>query len=392
MGPVGQIGYTFFNKIVPLSLEDKEPLKNFFLPYGEKPLTDILSSFIPGFFKKTLSGFFEDSNDMDNLVAQNKADVGQALLSSGEYSMATPEEANRLDADATKIARFLTIMQAFNQFVGPSTGQPNFEIETKNGEFISVELFAKELRKLQERQTENGYETAIADIIELYGEAVGPYVAGKTRVAQDYAGLETTKEFFFWQQKNERFFNNNKAVAGYFAPKGSDWFWGAYFSQIKKGQRERLNLREIYDAYNYAIGASYYRKARVLYPAILNDEQEEALRNYRKALSVEYPGYPDVPRFQTDEFSVLISNLNRAIQDPAVADLDVTKAIKDYLELRDLSNQLAEKNDLPGLRSIAGKPRRAALAQYGRMLAQQYPEFARIWERELSSEVVLVGE
>ena len=38
------------------------------------------------------------------------------------------------------------------------------------------------------------------------------------------------------------------------------------------------------------------------------------------------------------------------------------------------------------------KDRRASLAAYGRMLALKYPEFARIWDRELSSEVVLVGE
>lgn len=392
LGPVGQFFASFALKALPLNAEDKQTLKTVALPFGERKLEDIAGSFVPGFAKKLYSAFVNDPSNTDSLLQQNKVDVGMALMSTGTYDLSTDAGMRKLDKDALQIARVLTILQAANQFIGPATGTAQFEIQTKDGNFVSVELLAKELRRLQERDTENGYETAIPEMLELYGQAVGPYLAGKTRTAQGFSGLESTKDFHFWKEDNQEFFNNNSLVAGYFAPAGSDWFWGAWIAQLNKGERERLTIPEIYDAYTYAIGASKYRQVRELYPTYLNDEQEDALRRYREALNKEYPGYPAVPKFNTADFDIFIDKLNKAVENPSVKDLDVTKAITDYLALREKVNTLAKANGLPGLRAKDSKDRRASLAAYGRMLALKYPEFARIWDRELSSEVVLVGE
>ncbi len=392
LGPVGQIFTTFGLKVLPLDAEDKQTLKTVALPFGERKLEDIAGSFVPGFAKKLYSAFISDPNNTDGLLQQNKVDIGMALMTTGTYDLSTDAGLRKIDKDALQIARVLTFLQAANQFIGPSTGTAQFEIQTKDGNFVSVELLAKELRRLQERDTENGYETAIPEMLEIYGEAIGPYVAGKTRTAQGFSGLESTKDFHFWKEDNQQFFSNNSLVAGYFAPAGSDWFWGAWVAQLNKGERERLTIPEIYDAYTYAIGASKYRQVRDQFPTYLNDEQEDALRRYREMLNKEYPGYPAVPKFNTADFDIFIDKLEKAVESPSVKNLDVTKAITDYLALRTKVNTLAEINGLPGLRAKDSKDRRASLAAYGRMLALKYPEFARIWDRELSSEVVLVGE
>lgn len=392
LGPVGQMFASFALKALPLNAEDKQTLKGVALPFGERKLQDIAGSFVPGFAKKLYSAFVNDPSNTDSLLQQNKVDVGMALMTTGTYDLSTDAGMRKLDKDALQIARVLTILQGANQFIGPSTGTAQFEIQTKDGNFVSVELLAKELRRLQERDTENGYETAIPEMLEIYGQAVGPYLAGKTRTAQGFSGLESTKDFHFWKEDNQQFFDNNSLVAGYFAPAGSDWFWGAWVAQLNKGERERLTIPEIYDAYTYAIGASKYRQVRELYPTYLSDDQEDALRRYRESLNKEYPGYPAVPKFNTADFDIFIDKLGKAVENPSVKDLGVTKAITDYLVLRNKVNVLAKANGLPGLRAKDSKDRRASLAAYGRMLALKYPEFARIWDRELSSEVVLVGE
>jgi hypothetical protein len=383
---------SIFLKILPLNTEDKQTLKTFALPYGERKIADIAGSIVPGYAKKLYSAFIDDRNNTDAKVGQNYIDVSMALMASGEYDPSSDVGMQKMSNDAIAIARFLTFLEGANQFIGPATGTAQFEIQTKDGNFVSVELFAKELRTLQEREQENGYETAIPEIIELYGQAVGPYVSGKTRSAEGYSGLESTKEFYFWQQDNKKFFVDYPLVAGYFAPAGSDWFWGAWSAQLNKGEKERLTVPQIYDAYTYAIGASKYRQARELYPTYLSDDQEEALRNYREALHKEYPGYPVTPKFEAAAFDIFIGKLDKAITNPAVKDLDITKAISQYLKVRANLDALVELNNLPGLRAKDSKERRASLAAYGRLLAIKYPEFARIWDRELSSEVVMVGE
>ena len=392
VGPIGQIFSSMFLKILPLNTEDKQTLKTVLLPYGERKVADIAGSFVPGYAKKLYSGIIDDRNNTDSLVGQNYVDVSMALMASGKYDPSSDLGMKKMQDDAIAIARVLTILQAANQFIGPATGTAQFEIQTKDGNFVAVELFAKELRKLQEREQENGYETAIPEIIALYGQAVGPYVSGKTRSAEGYSGLESTKEFYFFQQDNKKFFVDYPSVAGYFAPAGSDWFWGAWIGQLNAGEKERLTVPQIYDQYTYALGASKYRAARELYPTYLSDDQEEALRNYRIALNKEYPGYPITPKFESASFDILIQKLEKAITNPAVKNLDVTKAISDYLRVRANLKASVELNNLPGLRAKDSKERRASLAAYGRLLALKYPEFARIWDRELSSEVVMVGE
>ena len=396
VGPIGQLISSFALKYLPVSIEDKEAIKGFLLPWGEKNLKDIVTTFIPGFAKKAFSAVFDDVDNLNSLKSQNYVNVAMALMASNyttnNYDLSTDKGLTQLQSDAEKIAFVLTTLQSANQFIGPSTGTVQYEIQTKDGNFVSVELFAKELRALQEREIDNGYETAIPEMIKLYGDAVGPYLAGKTRTSEGYSGLESTKPFYFWQQDHKDFFISYPLVAGYFAPAGSDWFFGAWVEQLEKGERERLTVPEIYDAYTYAIGASKYREVRNGLPTYLSDDQEEALRAYREALHGDYPGYPVVPKFNTADFEIFIGKLDKAITNPAVIDLGVTKAISDYLSIRKTVIDTAEANGLPGLRAKASKGRRASLAQYGRLLAEQYPEFGRIWDRELSSEVELVGE
>ena len=391
-GPVGQFAAQTVLKVLPLTFEDKEALTKVVLPYGTRPVADILGGIIPGWAKKVYAAILADTEDLDGIFGNNYVNIGQALMTSSNYDKDTREGMAKLESDAKELARVMTIMQAGSQFFGPATGTPQYEIKTENGNYVATELLAKELRRLQEAETPNAYETSILEWLKLYGNAVAPYAAGKTKSSEKYGGLETTQEFFIWQNENKTFFEANRLVAGFFAPGGSEWSWSAYKYQLDKGEKTRMTLREIYDAYTYSIGASKYREVRSQLPTFLNGEQEQAMRIYRKSLSDLYAGYPPVPKFDTAKFPIFIDKLTMAVGDPVVKDTDMGKAITSYLNVRASVVAQLEAQGRPGLRAKSNTEVRARLAAYGRSLISVYPEFQRIYDRELSAEVELVVE
>jgi hypothetical protein len=78
------------------------------------------------------------------------------------------------------------------------------------------------------------------------------------------------------------------------------------------------------------------------------------------------------------------------VQNPKLLDNDVAKSLATYLQYRDqaISNYVAGGGQPSGLGTAkAAQPLRDYLSSIGLTLIQQTPDFARIWERELQSEV-----
>jgi hypothetical protein len=110
----------------------------------------------------------------------------------------------------------------------------------------------------------------------------------------------------------------------------------------------------------------------------------------RTKLNEKYPGFPVVPIFTVGEFERNIEKMRSAVTNTKLADNDVAKSLATYLQYRDqaISNYVAGGGQPSGLGTAkAAQPLRDYLSSIGLTLVEQTPDFARIWERELQSEV-----
>ena len=82
-----------------------------------------------------------------------------------------------------------------------------------------------------------------------------------------------------------------------------------------------------------------------------------------------------------------LEQMNLMVADPALSDNDAAQALKQYLSYRDQAVQQAEIAGSKSLSSNAAQPFRDWLSSIAVALIKETPEFARIFERELSYEV-----
>ena len=76
--------------------------------------------------------------------------------------------------------------------------------------------------------------------------------------------------------------------------------------------------------------------------------------------------------------------LKEIIKDPRLANNEVAPLVARYLSARE---SLLEGKDLKSFNSKKAKPVAESLYSFGNRLAQENPQFDRIWQRLLSSEV-----
>jgi hypothetical protein len=355
-------------------------------PFGPVKGTELAKQVIPGFIRKTMNLIDADPKKLNETFGQNYVETYLTLSTSGRYDFTNPDDMKQLEQDAINPAKTITLLQIISQFFGPSTGTPQFRVESSDGNFYFLSTLANELQMLRDED----YETAIPRFLEIHGENLRLLVAGKTRSTVD--GLSHTERFLQFQQENQDFFFNHKDVAAYFAPEGDDFSWQAFAAQLKNKNQERVSARELKALSDYAVAASKYRAERKKFGPFLSSANEAYLYNFRKGLEEDYPGYSSTPSFNPADVPNLIKNLKNAMQEPEVQDSQTTFALKDYFSLRD---EIFRQMEAAGLKSLKGRRMsraRQELIQKGYNLSLAYPDFARLWERALSAEVELVNE
>jgi hypothetical protein len=90
--------------------------------------------------------------------------------------------------------------------------------------------------------------------------------------------------------------------------------------------------------------------------------------------------------FTTNKFENSLLELEDAVKDSRLADNKITPLVKRYLDAR---RQALGQLGAPSLRSKKAMPYKDYLFRLGESLANQEPEFDRIWSRFLSQEVEL---
>lgn len=355
------------------------------LPYGRKDLMDVINpiKMLPGWMQKGVEALRQDQGKMDTIYANTYTETLRANSASGKYDLNDPDQVRQLEADSRRDATWLTLMRAASQFVGPTAGTPEFKVSSENGDIYATELI-KEFYKMQA----DDYDSAVPKFLEIYGDDVALYVSSKSRSLVD--GLEATEAFGDWERANGSLLDEYPEVAAYMAPAGDDFSFAVWDRQLTSGRREKLTDKEIVELAQERIGSAKYRWARLQVGPNPTAEKKQLLKQYRLALHQQYPGFPEVPRFEVGKFDDQIDQLKNLVADPRLAGNPVAAAVAQYLQVRDYARQagLAQFGSANIRQAKALLPFKERLANIGEMLVAQEPDFGRIWDRLLSSEVV----
>ena len=374
LGPVGQIAAS---ELIPDSPKFDDVV-GILLPFGRGSFNAM-----PSWAGKIKSALRDDPSKLESIYANTYVDTLRALSASGDYDLDDEQSKANLMADAKSKAKVLTALRGFAQFVGPTSPSLEYVVETKSGD-VYASAMVQEFYRLQ---NEN-YDTAIPKFIELFGDDALLYLSSKSRSVA--GGLEASEQFGDWERDNENLLEQFPATAGYLAPGGDDFSFEVWDRQIRKGRRERLSDTEIIKQAQYRMGASIYRSYRTQVGAYPTAEQRAWLGNVRQEINKRYAGFPVTPVFTVGEFESKLVELGSLIRLPQLENNGVAKSIATYLDYRERTvQQYVSEGGTEGGFATAKKaePLRDYLVSIGQALIQQNPDFARIWDRELSSEV-----
>jgi hypothetical protein len=380
-GPVVQLTASALAPDIP----QLDFVKSIVLPYGEIDiqgrggiLGGAVDAVTPAYFKKLESIF--TSPESANTYGNTFMETYQALATTTKYDLATDDGRDQLYQDTVNKAKFLTVLRALGQFLGPSRPTPKFDVETKQGD-VAVNVLSMELRKLQLED----YDTAIPRFLDIYGEDVFVYLSGKTKAV--YGGLQASKQFGDFERANKGLFRKFKDVAGFFVEGGTDLDWQVYTRQLETGRRERLTPQETLEAAQKYAAYSQYRQVQDLVGSYPNAEQKQYLRDFREYLGEMYPGFT-TGTFDPNKMKNQIDELTRAVNDPSLADNDIAEAARQYLQVREAVLVEAANRGLSGIdRSKNAADLRGYLREYAVTLKEQYPNFARMYDRLLLQEI-----
>lgn len=377
LGPVAQIAASKILQNTP----DTNFLREVFLPYGSKGIKAL--SPVPGYLEKFVSAIAANEDDLNGIFSNTYIETFRALSASGDYDLDSREEVKQLESGAKFKARILTAFRAFSQFAGPTAGTTEFKVKTDQGD-VFVSSLVKEFYDMQ-ADPQIGYDKALPLFLETYGDEMALYVSSKSRALAE--GLEATEEFGKWEGDNKQLIKDYPEVARYFAPAGSDFSFAVYDSQLKAGERVKLTDDQILKLAQQRIGSAKFRQAREQVGPYPSDSAKELLKRYRSFLSKKYPGFPEFAEFEVGKYYNDVADLKRIVFDNRVSDTGVGKAVKEYLLAREQAIAASGSTE-QGFRQAKSAARlRDGLAALGLALSKQEPNFARIFDRLLASEV-----
>jgi hypothetical protein len=372
LGPVAQIPASVILRNVPKTDE----VQKFLMPYGTPDLRG--AAFIPSWLQKFVSGVW-DSPDTSRVMGQTYVEVVQHLYSSGDYNTSDINDRERMFEDAIGLARTLTVLRSFGQFMGPT--RPAVEFEQGD---LPVAFYASELRKLQDPEQGGDYDTAVSNFLSLYPDAVA-YLGAKTK--SQYGGLDITEAYGKWEAENGGVIKRYRDVGGLFGPFDNTVDMAVFSRQLSQGKRKRQTGREVIDQAEFNAANAVYKKAADKFPGNRTEEQRALLKALRTTLGKKYPGFATLQSFDTQKFNRQLAQLQNAVKDEELAGNPVRDAVANYLSVRDQVLGIAESRGRNSLTSVKDGDLRDLLRQYGTALVKKYPDFVRLYDRVLAREV-----
>lgn len=379
-GPLAQIPMSYALKNVP----EKNWIVKTLLPYGKVGFSkqEIAGQFnpLPNVVNKfgSLLYSYLDSNsiEVNTAFAGTLAEAARANYASGDYDTTTEEGFKALEKDSLRDARIITLLKIGQQFVGPTSPQVGFQVNVDDRD-----VYVDEMIKVFTKMQEEDYDTAVPRFLKIFGNEAALYIGSKTESL--VSGLEASGEFGEWELKNKDLLEEYPTVAAYFGPAG-EFNYDVYNRQRSEGKRRNLTVREMVKLAELRIGSAKYRAARKMFGAFPTEIEQEKLKAYRVKLNQDYPGFPVVAEFTVGELPNQLLKLEEIVKDPRLANNETVPSLVEYLNAR---KQLMASYDLKSFNSKKAQPHAQALYSFGNRLAEQNPQFDRIWQRLLSSEV-----
>ena len=381
VGPMVQIaaGKIFDQLGVP----DTNQLRKVVNPYGNTKFANL----VPGSFSKAYSAIFDSPDTLNTVYGSTYIDVFSFMSTSGEYDLSDSNDVERLVEDAKTKSRGIALLRALSQFVGPTAAKPEYRFKSELSDYYYVNEMLKQYSEWQEEN----YETATEKFINTFGDEAMIYLAGKTKTNPQYQGLEASAEFGTWADDNKGLVAAFKSTAPYLAPVGArDLSMQVWSKQIATGKRYRVDAVDRLAEAQKRLGSAIYFSERRKYGDTLNKASRDELKAVRVRLHEKYPGFPVKASFDPGEFDTFIGNLERLIKDKRTEGNPVARDIKLYLNARTQSQNAALSEagvSLQAEKNPRANELRGSLFGYGEQLADNNPDFRRIWEEKLSPEV-----
>ena len=381
------------NEIMP-NKPSYDWVRKLIIPYGAPDVDFVI---MPSWFNKALEAWVADPEN-DRLFGDMTLQSMEALSMSDKYDLTKLADVQQLKDDAIDKARYFLGMRALFQFLGPTRPVPEIKVplsEEKRQQTITlgdekldlskIDVHGAELAKYFRQLQEENYDTAVRKFMKTFGDDALLYMASKTKTT--VGGLDASKEFAQWERDNSKFFDTYEEVAGYFAPVGTEFDYQVYARQIETGFRELLEPDELVAESQRLVGVALYREVvRYAGPKPSKDERK-IISDYRKDLYEQYPGFERAD-INTNQTPANISILYEAAFDSRMDNNNIAIATREYLNARDYALEIAaERGD--GLGAESNSDLQGILREEGERLVGQYPEFARLWDRLLFSEVDL---
>jgi len=339
--------------------------------------------------------------ESDRMYLDLFMDAYKAMYATGEYDSNDSDSLQLLRQRAEEVARTLLVFRGLSQFTGPARPAVGFEVPV---EYSGIELTDKELEAFaregyvpnnilanafREMQEED-YQNAVYNFISTFGTDTLLYVKGRTETVGE--GLDASAIFGDWERRNADLAERYPDIFGYFAPVGSEFDLQTYLRQIATGKRRRItDPMELQRDAEAVVGKALYRRAVREFPQNPNEVDQAQLREYRRQLENELPGFK-YEIIELGEREVLISQVIDAARTASeLTENPVAEAIRAYSVYRDNAIQEAITRAGEYTDGLLTRKANADLRQYlrnvGEKIINRIPEFERVWSRLLFDEV-----
>jgi hypothetical protein len=400
------------DKMIP-NKPEWDTFRETILPYGAKEIGNPLEIFLPAWMAKYQAAgklpYFKPTQEQIEQKQKNTSYAATYLMSTGAYDQGDAASMRKLQHDAEEAADMLMLVRGSLQFASP--GPPSFRwkvrldgkqmVIDKDGETIKVDsktgqrladlrVVSDYYRQLQE---EFDYESDAA--LQLFDE-LGPDLAAVMQPAtrSSIYGLPYGTEAYDWVRNNPDIPDDYPEIYGLFAPDGGEFDMRAYKYSERRDEREVLTGDEFWRLSNHRIAESIYGKAREAAGPTPNDKQRKMLADLRAQLSEDFADW-DHPSIQatkpfldgTEGAEQFVGQFRAAAKDPRLVNTPQAEALSIYLDIRDQAIEAYGGNGWST--SKRGAKSRAVLANAGRLLVEDFPEFAPMWDQVFSREGLL---
>lgn len=388
MGPLVQVAA---NAVLP-DKPDYDWIRNTISPYGRGETGGgFIESFFPPYAQKLRK--FLTSGESDRMFNNTVYDMARYLVSTGDYSIDTPEAQEETSQAAVSMAKRMYLLRAGASFVSPSAPSPQMVAEDKDGRVVTQMALMDEYRALQQDPGKKtkvnghdiegvGYEEATQEFLNRYGEGALLLMQPKTKGGA--APLDDTMD---WIRENPGLAKRYDEVYQYFAPHSGEFSQTAYEREIATGERKPLTPKEAMEGANSRVASMLMRQARAKTGTKVSDGERKWLSDVQNALIEEYPGY-NPKSFDAGRVPAAIRQLEDALDEPKMAKTKNGEAIGLYLEARAKAQQSAEAAGLSGFgKAKAARGIRDWLRNVAAAITEDTPEFSTVWDQLLSHEL-----